>query len=381
MGTRTLLRFVRFVVGAIVCGTTGIAWHQAAVVPSGGSTNVDWPVYRGDQKGNQYSPLAQIHAANVHTLERAWEVQDRRRQPAIHDARQSDRGERRHVRDDGQPEGCRAERGDRQGDLVVRSSQAQQRHRRATAEPRPGALEGGGGRAHLPFRARSRLRTRREVRRAHHDVRQGRVHRSPPGSGRGSGVGGHRDDLARRRVQELPDRRVARQRELRCVARAHPRVQHRVRRAQVDVPHHSARGAGGPRLVEVGQGGELRRRECLGRRDNRRNARMGVCRDRLGHRGLLRWISQGRQPLCQLGPGARRDDRRTEVALSDRSTRHLGLRQSSGANPRHHRVRTHCEGRRRAAHEDGLHVRPRSGHGQAAVSGRRRSCAALDGTG
>ena len=35
--------------------------------------NVDWPVYRGDPKGNQYAPLAQIHAANVHRLERAWE--------------------------------------------------------------------------------------------------------------------------------------------------------------------------------------------------------------------------------------------------------------------------------------------------------------------
>jgi glucose dehydrogenase len=42
------------------------------VAPSGGLTNVDWPVYRGDPKGNQYSPLAQIHAANVHRLERAW---------------------------------------------------------------------------------------------------------------------------------------------------------------------------------------------------------------------------------------------------------------------------------------------------------------------
>ena len=50
MSTRTL---VRFVVGAIACGTTVIAWSQAAVVPSGGATNVDWPVYRGDQKGNQ----------------------------------------------------------------------------------------------------------------------------------------------------------------------------------------------------------------------------------------------------------------------------------------------------------------------------------------
>ncbi len=35
--------------------------------------NVDWPVYRGDQQANQYVPLAQIHAANVHRLQPAWE--------------------------------------------------------------------------------------------------------------------------------------------------------------------------------------------------------------------------------------------------------------------------------------------------------------------
>jgi quinoprotein glucose dehydrogenase len=36
-------------------------------------SNVDWPVYRGDPKGNQYVALAQIHAANVHKLRPAWE--------------------------------------------------------------------------------------------------------------------------------------------------------------------------------------------------------------------------------------------------------------------------------------------------------------------
>lgn len=50
-----------------------LARQDGAVVPFGGPTGMDWPVYRGDQKGNQYSPLAQIHAANVHRLERAWE--------------------------------------------------------------------------------------------------------------------------------------------------------------------------------------------------------------------------------------------------------------------------------------------------------------------
>lgn len=33
----------------------------------------DWPVYRGDPAGAQFSPLAQIHAANVHRLRPAWE--------------------------------------------------------------------------------------------------------------------------------------------------------------------------------------------------------------------------------------------------------------------------------------------------------------------
>ena len=34
---------------------------------------VDWAIYRGDKKANQYSELAQIHAANVHQLELAWQ--------------------------------------------------------------------------------------------------------------------------------------------------------------------------------------------------------------------------------------------------------------------------------------------------------------------
>jgi quinoprotein glucose dehydrogenase len=39
--------------------------------------NVDWGVHRGDPKGTQYSPLAQIHAANVHRLKPAWEYHTR----------------------------------------------------------------------------------------------------------------------------------------------------------------------------------------------------------------------------------------------------------------------------------------------------------------
>lgn len=39
--------------------------------------NIDWPVYRGDPNGNQYVPMAQIHAANVHKLQPAWEYHTR----------------------------------------------------------------------------------------------------------------------------------------------------------------------------------------------------------------------------------------------------------------------------------------------------------------
>lgn len=35
----------------------------------------DWGIHKGDQKSNQYSELAYIHAANVHRLEPAWEYQ------------------------------------------------------------------------------------------------------------------------------------------------------------------------------------------------------------------------------------------------------------------------------------------------------------------
>ncbi len=34
---------------------------------------VDWSIYRGDKRGNQYADLAQIHAANVHKLQPVWQ--------------------------------------------------------------------------------------------------------------------------------------------------------------------------------------------------------------------------------------------------------------------------------------------------------------------
>ena len=56
---------------AVLLGTAAATLGRAATAEPDGT--VDWPVYRGDPKGNQYSPLAQIHAANVHTLRPAWD--------------------------------------------------------------------------------------------------------------------------------------------------------------------------------------------------------------------------------------------------------------------------------------------------------------------
>jgi len=53
-----------------VIAVTGGGRTQAAQT---GHENIDWPVYRGDPKGNQYVAMAEIHAANVQKLRPAWE--------------------------------------------------------------------------------------------------------------------------------------------------------------------------------------------------------------------------------------------------------------------------------------------------------------------
>ena len=107
-------RLTRYVAVLVTSGAALVAGQDAAVVPSGGTANVDWPVYRGDPKGNQYSPLAQIHAANVHRLERAWEYKtgDANQRSTMHvNPIVVERGDVHH---DAEPQGGGAERRDRQ---------------------------------------------------------------------------------------------------------------------------------------------------------------------------------------------------------------------------------------------------------------------------
>ena len=61
---------LRSLITLVVFGTAAATWSRP---PAGQTGNVDWSVYRGDPGGTQYSPLAEIHAANVHTLQPAWE--------------------------------------------------------------------------------------------------------------------------------------------------------------------------------------------------------------------------------------------------------------------------------------------------------------------
>jgi quinoprotein glucose dehydrogenase len=50
---------------------------QPGVFAADATPTIDWGVYRGDPKGNQYSELAQINATNVHRLRPAWEYHTR----------------------------------------------------------------------------------------------------------------------------------------------------------------------------------------------------------------------------------------------------------------------------------------------------------------
>ena len=62
------------IVAALLSTPVAIDRPSPAVVDH---ASVDWPVYRGDPGGNQYAAIAEIHAANVHRLQPAWEYHTR----------------------------------------------------------------------------------------------------------------------------------------------------------------------------------------------------------------------------------------------------------------------------------------------------------------
>ncbi|MGH9161433.1 MAG: family 16 glycoside hydrolase [Vicinamibacteraceae bacterium] len=66
--------YVPYAIAAVFCAASTVALTRPT---TNGDLDVDWPVYRGDPKGNQYVPLAQIHAGNVHKLQPVWEYRTR----------------------------------------------------------------------------------------------------------------------------------------------------------------------------------------------------------------------------------------------------------------------------------------------------------------
>jgi quinoprotein glucose dehydrogenase len=59
-------------IGIAVLLASTVPAGQSSLLPAGPLAPIDWPVHRGTPGGSQYVPVAQINAANVHTLRPAW---------------------------------------------------------------------------------------------------------------------------------------------------------------------------------------------------------------------------------------------------------------------------------------------------------------------
>ena len=161
------------------------------------------------------------------------------------------------------------------------------------------------------------------------------------------------------------------------IARAHPRVRREHRQAALDLPHHSAARRVRLRHLVEGRLQAVRRRERVGRRHGRREARDGVRRHRIGVVRLLRRHAARRQPVRRLRARARRAHRQARLALPGHQARRLGLRLSRLAEPRHRHAQRPQGGRRRADHQVRLRLRPGPADRRAAVSDRVAQGAAV----
>jgi quinoprotein glucose dehydrogenase len=73
MKSRVLFSITMVLLGAAGCGVKQKSLQTQQLKKDKHDNYTDWAIYRGDKKSNQYSELAQIHAANVHRLEPVWE--------------------------------------------------------------------------------------------------------------------------------------------------------------------------------------------------------------------------------------------------------------------------------------------------------------------
>ena len=113
-------------------------------------------------------------------------------------------------------------------------------------------------------------------------------------------------------------------------------------------------------------------------RDGRRGSRLCLSAPHRTHRGLLGRTPARRQPLFQLAGGARRQDRRACVALSDGPSRCLGIRHRRTRDARRDHCRRQANQGGDAAQQDRVPLRLRSPDRGARLADRGTPGAAVE---
>ena len=257
--------------------------------------------------------------------------------------------------DDADAEGRRGERGDRRGDLEVRSER-----RRAAGRAVPPSRRHRAQGSRVRQLPQLPLRARQEDRHADRVVR----HRRPDRSARGARHAGREAERqrqhARRGLRGSADHGQLGAGDDPGIAGPHPRLRREHRHAALDLPHHSAARRVRLRHVVEGRLQAVGRRQRVGRRHRRREARDGVRRHRIGVVRLLRRDAARRQPVRRLRARARRAHRQARLALPGHQARRLGLRLPRLAEPGHGDAQRPHGRRGRADHEVRLRLRPRT---------------------
>ena len=259
--------------------------------------NLDWPVYRGDPKGNQFVAIAQINATNVHKLRPAWEYHtgDASERSTMYANPLVINGVMYISTPSLKAVALDAATGRASG---LRPGQLQQRRGHPAAQPRRDVLEGHRGRADLRLRRRPGLRRRCEVGRTDSVLRQATAistsARTSASTRRASTLEMTTPGAVYKNLLILGSR----VNETYGASPGHIRAYDTVTGAvEVDLSHDPATGRVRSRHLVVAHRGDLRRRERVGRRHHRRAARLGLRRNRVGHGRLLWRLPQG-QEIC-----------------------------------------------------------------------------------
>ena len=288
-----------------------------------------------------------------------------RRLQGVGNAKQSGGRRRRALRHDADAEGRRGQREDRRRDLEVRSER-----RRAIRRPLPAPWRHRAQGSRVRQLPEFSLRARPEDRPADCLVRQGGPHRSARGPGRARREAERQRQHAGRGLRGSADHGQLGARDHPGFARPYSRVRRELRRAALDLPHHSpARRVRLRHLVE-GRLQAVGRRQRVGRRDRRRQERDGVRRHRIGVVRFLRRHAPRRQSIRRLRARARRAHRQTRLAFPGHQARRLGLRLPCLAESRNGDAQRAPGRRRRADHQVRLRLRPQPQDRRAAVPGR-----------